>query len=75
MVEGADSLDLAHLVKAYQVMFPGQNNPFKEKPESLLFSEVSRYSDYNPLAVSEEEAFVPTQFIDSLSLNEILKKS
>jgi len=75
MVEGAESLDLAHLVKAYQVMFPGQNNPFKEKPESLLFSEVSRYSDYNSLAISEEEAFVPTQFIDSLSLSEILKKS
>lgn len=75
MVERADSLDLSHLVKAHDAMFSGLDNPFEKDPEDLLYSEVSKYSDYNPLASPDEEAFVPAKFIESLSLSEILKKS
>ncbi|SDL63400.1 AAA domain-containing protein [Modicisalibacter muralis] len=75
VVESADTLRSDHLIRAYECTFPGAANPFKEKVEYLKFSEVSSYSKYQINAASDEEALVATQFLDSLSLSEILKKS
>ncbi len=75
VVEAAGPITKDYLIRAHEKMHPGSDNPFKKRVEELSFSEVASYSNYYPNAASEDEALVGTRFFDSLSLNEILKKS
>jgi len=74
MEGGSQTLHRNHLASAFAVFYPSLTNPFEQKPEELEFSEVDSYSTYNPTAMTEDDALLPTRFTKVMSLTQLLKR-
>lgn len=74
LFEGAKTLSIQQLAKAYQLFYPSTPNPFLQTINDLRFTEVASYSRYEPNALSDDEALIATRFTDQMSLTQLLKK-
>lgn len=75
LLDDASTLEKEHLSRTFALFYPEKTNPFGQKMDELLLSEVKEYSRYDDGATNSEDAIIPTQFTDRLPISMLLKKS
>lgn len=80
LLDGANTLEVKHLSKAYEHLFScleakeASDNPFSQSLDKIRISEIIKPSRYNANAMSPEDMLIPREFSEPLTLAQLLSK-
>ena len=74
LMYGSETLTKQHLSAAFEVFYPGIEDPFKLSVDEITACEVESYSVYHTDSSSDNEAHNRTRFTEKMPINQLLKK-